>query len=120
MFILTVDFTFMQQPVVIKENDLPSLVQLMDFPFNNIKVNIIQQLGTSYRELDTRLLNDHTGAITDAIIMRCHDNVLQINFKVLQRWIEGNGRKPTTWKVLVDVLENVNPKLASIIGTTLT
>lgn len=110
----------MQQPVVIKENDVPSLVQLMEFPFNNQKVNIIQQLGTSYRELGTRLLNDDTGAITDGIIKGCHDDVPEINYKVLQRWILGNGRKPTTWKALVDVLENVNPKLASIIGTTLT
>ena len=69
--------------------------------------------------LGTLLLNDDTGAKTAALIEECQKNAFTINYKVLQKWIQGKGR-PATWDTLVEVLRSTNlSELANTIENSL-
>ena len=72
-------------------------------------------IGTNYEMLGTLLLNDDTGVITTAIIEEYQKNAFKINHKVLQKWIQGQGRQPVTWVTLIEVLRSVN--LSQLAGT---
>jgi len=105
---------------VFKKHNRPTLPLLLEFPSNAGSVNIVERVGTNYEMLCTLLLNDDTGAITDAIIEECRGNAPNINYKVLQKWIQGRGRQPVTWDTLVGVLRSINlSELANTIGSAL-
>jgi len=83
----------------------PTLPALLSFPGKDGKcINIPKAIGTRYFCFGILLLNDETGTETGAIISDYRDNVEQINFEVLKKWINGKG-KPVTWDVLIDILE---------------
>ena len=80
----------------------------------------MEDIGTRYEMLGTLLLNDDTGAITAAIIKECRENAFDINYKVLQKWIQGEGRQPITWDTLVGVLRSIRlTELANTIESAL-
>ena len=80
----------------------------------------MERVGTNYEMLGTLLLNDDTGAKTAAIVEEYQRNAFKINYKVLQQWIQGQGRLPVTWDTLVGVLRSINlSELASTIESAL-
>ena len=60
-----------------------------------------------YRSLGIHLLEDATGSITDAIEKEYLPNTAEVVVKILQRWIEGQGRKPLSWVTLIEVLRDI-------------
>ena len=68
------------------------------------QLNIIQSIGTWYPTLGILLLEDDSGVLVDALRSEHLLNVEAITRAIFQRWITGTGRKPTTWRTLVDVL----------------
>ena len=92
----------------------PTLPLLLDFRLRNSDddegLNIIDQIGTTYRMLGTMLLNDDTGAITDAIEQRFNQKAPDINYEILRRWLQGGGKSPVTWMTLVKVLRQIQLK----------
>ena len=80
----------------------PNLGHLMSIYVGQL--NIVQSIGTSYPTLGIPLLEDHNGVLVDALRSEHQHNVEAITRAIFQRWITGTGRKPTTWRTLVDVL----------------
>ena len=100
-----------------KKHDRPTLPLLLEFPSNAGSVDIMEHVGTNYEMLGTLLLNDDTGAKTAAMIEECRGNAPRINYKVLQKWIQGGGRQPVTWGTLVEVLRSTCIDLSELANT---
>ena len=80
----------------------PTIRDLMSITVGQL--NIIQSIGTRYYDLGIPLLEDDNGVLVDALTSQHQHNAEAITRAIFQRWITGTGRKPTTWRTLVDVL----------------
>ena len=87
-----------QQPV--------TLPQLIHFKTRSGSINIPEQIGTHHQELGIMLLEDTTGAVTDAIINHSND-ATEINLQILKHWVQGKGKKPLEWSTLIEVLNDI-------------
>ena len=77
------------------------------------KLDIIQEIGDSTK-FGVLLLQDKWGTALQGISDK------KRNYEILQRWIQGGGRTPVTWKTLVDVLKEAElNRLASNIESSL-
>ena len=89
-------------------SDRPTLPQLQIFRLQSgDSLNIIQLIGTKSHGLGIRLLNDNTGAITNSIEAEYRPDQTRITEAILQKWLEGTGRKPQTWATLITVLREI-------------
>ena len=80
----------------------------------------MEQIGVKYKTFGIHLLEDATGAVTDVIERQCLLNAADINMKIIQRWITGQGKKPITWSTLTKVLKDIQlSELADEIELTL-
>ena len=68
------------------------------------QLNIIESIGTRYPKLGILLLEDDKGVLVDSLRSEYLLNAEEITRAIFQRWITGTGRKPTTWRTLVDAL----------------
>ena len=94
---------------------LPQLIR-----FRTTSGSIIDQIGTHYWDLGVLLLNDDTGAVTQAIIEQYHEDATKINREILKRWIQGQGM-PVEWASLIEVLRDIGlTKLAREIEKKIT
>ena len=82
-----------------------TLPQLLHF--KTAAGSILEQIGIHYWDLGVRLLNDTTGAVTQAVIKQYHYDATEINREILQRWIQGKGKSPVEWATLVEVLKDI-------------
>ena len=82
-----------------------TLPQLLHF--KTAAGSILEQIGIHYWDLGVQLLNDTTGAVTQAIIKQYHHDATEINREILQRWIQGKGKSPVEWATLVEVLKDI-------------
>ena len=79
----------------------------MRFKTRSGNINVLKQIGAHYWELGILLLDDDTGADTQAIIEHHHEDATKINIHILQKWIQGRGKLPVEWSTLVEVLKDV-------------
>ena len=86
---------------------MPTLTAMISFKTAVESINIAECIGMKYSMLGPLLLNDTTGAVTEAIEGQCHHNAVNINLKILQKWISGGGIQPVTWSTLTKVLRDV-------------
>ena len=66
-----------------------------------------EQIGVKYKTFGIQLLEDATGAVTDAIERKCLLDAAEINMRIIQCWITGQGKKPITWSTLTQVLRDI-------------
>lgn len=85
----------------------PNLIELSNFKTTSGSINVMEQIGVKYKIFGIHLLEDATGAVTDAIERQCLLIAADINMKIIQRWITGQGKKPITWSTLTDVLRDI-------------
>ena len=89
-------------------SDKPTLPLLTFMPTNcGGALRIVQRVGANYKMLGTLLLNDDSGAITEAIIVAHHQQPAHITDSILSKWLQGGGRKPVTWATFIAVLNEV-------------
>ena len=84
----------------------PNLSQLICFKTGSGSINVPEQIGAHHIELGVLLLNDTNGTVTQAI-MEQHPKAFNINFEILQRWIQGKGKLPVAWATLIEVLRDI-------------
>ena len=84
-----------------------SLTECIRFPGRNGTVNIPQQIGPKYITFGMALLEDETGAGLTRFVLKHPKDVEAINMEILQEWITGRGKRPVTWKTLIDVLRDI-------------
>ena len=83
--------------------------------FQNI--DLFERISTNWKAVGTALLKDNMGDKME-IIDDDEKKTENKNRRVLRRWLKGEGRQPTTWSTLIDILNEVNLKvLAEDIGT---
>ena len=78
----------------------PTVADLLNF-------KIVHKIGTDYIGLGTMLLNDDTGALTQSIASQHQRNPFEINWAILTRWLQGQGKKPVQWSTLIEVLKDI-------------
>ena len=85
----------------------PTLPSLIVFNTASGTINIVERIGRKYNMFGPLLLNDTTGAVTQAIERQYNCNADDINLEILRRWINGGGIQPVTWSTLTNVLRRV-------------
>ena len=97
----------------IAQRQPPTLPKLIQFKTRSGSINILEQIGLHYEQLGVLLLEDTTGAVTEAIIKHSHD-ATEINLHIFKQWIQGKGKKPIEWSTLIEVLIDIGlPVLAT-------
>jgi hypothetical protein len=84
----------------------PDLLQLLKFPGKTKSFSIASEIGVKYMEFGVFLLKDATGAKVAAIAQKHMFDSEQINIKILQLWLAGEGMD-VSWETLVGVLSDV-------------
>lgn len=85
----------------------PTIPELIHLSLADRNVNLLQEVGTKYKSFGTLLLEDSTGSKMAAIEHALGRNIEDINYRVFQDWIGGNGKMPVSWDSLVSVLQDV-------------
>ena len=89
--------------------DTPTMAELLFFSAKTI--NIVEMVGVSYLKFGIFLLNDTNGDIVNELEMKHRRNAEEINMAILQKWLQGKGKKPVTWSTLIDVLRKIDIEL---------
>lgn len=99
---------FLSFPLFSDSHEIPTIPELINFSLSaQSKVNLLQEVGTKYKSFGTLLLEDANGSKMAAIEHDLGRNVEDINYKVFQEWICGNGKKPVSWDTLIGVLQDI-------------
>lgn len=97
-----------------------TMQNLIAFPAINGTLNIPQQISTKYKQFGVILLEDDEGALVDGIAHKNFNNPEEINIDILTQWLRGKGRKPVTWRTMMNTLEEIGLKtMAEDIGLAL-
>ena len=95
---------FPYSPPIVQQ---PTLSQLICFKTRADSINVLEQIGSHYREFGVLLLEDTAGAVTEAIVTKHKCDAKAINLEILRNWLEGKGKKPVEWSTLVKVLKDI-------------
>ena len=79
---------------------------LLSFPGRKGKINIAQEIGTTYTMFGTFLLNDEKLVRVTALEKQYGNAASEINMAILREWLQGSGVEPVTWGKLVEVLKS--------------
>jgi hypothetical protein len=95
------------------------MAELLHFGAGDCHINIPREVGTKYHNLGAQLLLESFGYIR-SLERELHENAERINCQIFQEWLDGKGRKPTSWGTLVGVLNDIEMgELARKIETSL-
>ena len=97
----------------------PGLPELLALQGRNGQINIPQQIGKQGTFVGTALLQDSSGSIVSAIEEQHQGDWERINFKILQRWIQGHGIADRSWRGLLGVLRVHCGALADLVEEAL-
>ena len=86
----------------------PTLDHLRHFHVTNGHIDIAVEIGTNYEKFGTLLLEDKKGNGIDSIAKSKHYIPVDITVEILKQWLQGKGRKPVTWQILVKCLRDTN------------
>ena len=97
----------------------PTLPELLRFSLADEKrINIAKEIGDEYKCFGTLLLEDETGEKVKNMESEHHSDPSKINTLILEEWLNGKGKKPVTWAILVEVLHDTElSTLANNIST---
>jgi hypothetical protein len=94
--------------------------ELLNFKAGDRSINIPREIGSKYQNFGAQLLQEHTLAHINDLEHRYQRNGEEINCHILHEWLEGRGRKPTTWATLARVLHDIEMRgLARILEESL-
>ena len=98
----------------------PTMQDLIAFSTIGGTLNIPERISTKYRQFGVILLEDGEGTIVDGIAHKNFNNPEEINVDILTQWLRGKGRKPVTWRTMINTLEEIGLKtMADDIGLAL-
>ena len=89
----------------------PKLRQLGCLKLNNQRINVIERIASRWESVADQLHfeNHHI----DTIKKQSHYEVDSACRKMFIKWLEGVGRKPITWRTLIDALDEAGlPRVA--------
>ena len=71
-------------------------------------MEIINTIGTRWRDLGILLDFDETGRTLDRIAREHQLHPIDCCTEMLRKWLEGRGRQPATWATLIDLLKDAD------------
>lgn len=83
---------------------------LIAFPTVGGILNIPERISTKYKQFGVILLEDDEGTIIDGIAHKNFNKPEEINIDILTQWLRGKGRKPVTWRTMINTLEEIGLK----------
>ena len=86
---------------------MPTLREFIRFPMGSGRVNLAQEIGTSYEDFGILLLEDDNGDRTDAIVRELGKKAEDVNKRIFRLWVKGKGLQPVSWATLVGVLQDM-------------
>ena len=100
---------FMFSCTVYYPGTTPNLPELISFTCaNGTVLNIPLQIGTKFFLFGPLLLKDSNGTTVDNIIYKHNNDPVQINTEILKEWLNGSGKQPVTWEILIETLNECN------------
>ena len=82
------------------------MAELLHFHAGDCHINIPREVGTKYHNLGAQLILESFGYIR-SLERELDKNAERINCQIFQEWLDGKGRKPTSWGTLVRVLSDI-------------
>ena len=70
-------------------------------------INIPREIGTNYYYFGLHLLDDPNGTRVHKLELEYRQNAARINTEILREWATGRGKKPVNWKILIEVLHDI-------------
>ena len=89
---------------------IPTMRELLVFQSEEEVISIPEEINTKYKEFGALLLGD-SGSQVEDITLDTQDPI-QINIRILTKWLSGGNKKSVSWLVLADALECID--LASL------
>jgi hypothetical protein len=71
----------------------------------SLKLDVAERIAHSYKEIGGELLQDSDGVKVSIIHDNNHHNIVDTNENILRVWLQGSGKRPVTWRTLIQVLE---------------
>ena len=71
------------------------------------EIKIIKSIGAKYTSLGAMLLDDDTGAVTEAIVASHPQQPIHY---IITSWLQDGGREPVIWATLIDVFKQAGLK----------
>ena len=87
--------------------DRPTLIECITFRGRERRINIPQEIGVKYHDFGLFLLEDENRQRVKAIAQEYENRAEEINKEILEQWITGRGKHPVTWKMLTQVLHDI-------------
>ena len=92
---------------IVHADSTPTLAELLHFRAGDCHINIPQDVGLKYHKLGAQLLLESFGYIR-SLERELDKNAERINCQIFQEWLDGKGRRPTSWGTLVRVLNDID------------
>lgn len=73
-------------------------------------IDIAERIGTSYHKFGSLLLDDSEGNLVQIIYQDNMKEIVATNVAILKKWLAGSGKRPVTWRTLVEVMEATKEK----------
>ena len=96
-----------EPPTLPPTGDIPNMIELVRFRGKAERINIPQEISTKYYQFGILLLEDKTGTRIRIFECKYRGDSEQISTEILEQWINGKGKQPVTWGMLVEVLHDV-------------
>ena len=90
------------------DREPPTLPILRRFPVKRKHIDIAEEIGPDYEKFGTLLLEDEKGNKVKNIKVSERGDPVDITVEILKQWLQGKGRKPVTWQILVKGLRDTN------------
>lgn len=87
-------------------DDSPNMAELTSFVCSNgDRLNIAEEIGTSYTEFGAQILDDRHGNRVENMEHKYQRDSKRINCAIFRDWLKGGEKYPVTWTALVQVLD---------------
>ena len=87
--------------------DRPTVLECIRFQGKQRKINIPQEIGSSYYHFGLHLLDDPNGTRVRNLELEYRQNAERINTEIFREWATGREKKPVTWETLTEVLRDI-------------
>ena len=75
--------------------------------------DIVLEIQNDFEKFGIQLLQDDNGAIIAGIERKKRGDPGDVTVEIFRQWLQGKGRKPITWRTLVECLEDTNLHVAA-------
>jgi hypothetical protein len=86
----------------------PTMINLLGFQSGNETLNIPLAISDKAQEFCIHLLEDDDGSKFREIEAKHKNSYQGMNSETLERWLQGGGKQPVVWDVLVATLRKID------------